>query len=129
MSSSSKSTVAAATTKLPVREWRGRLQRRVLRRAGPTGSCKFSPPCPDTHRFPANNADAAYDGKRIHKETLSPFDSTEYRGKEIAGQHPPARDSGLLGPGDLHAGSKTERPSPKGETGRHICHQKSADSV
>jgi hypothetical protein len=63
---------------------------------------------------PAPDRPAAYDGKRIHKETLSPFDATEYRGKEIAGQHPPAPDSRG---GDLHSAATTARPDPKGALG------------
>ena len=94
--------------KLPIRAWprfvlSARRPRRVLHRGMDALDATPLPPSSPT---------PALDGKRVHKETLSPFDVTEYRGRDLPGAHPAAPATASLAPGERQL-TRTARAEPK----------------
>ena len=70
---------------------------RAPARNGGSSPAKPHAPHPHStaHRHPLPGAD--FDSKRVHKETLSPLDTTTYAGAALPGEHPHLADDGARG--------------------------------
>ena len=65
---------------------------------------------PPPHPARALECPPAGSSKPIHRETLSPLDTTIYRGRERPGQHPPSMKEAA----DSEVGRSSAKPDPKG---------------